>query len=151
MSILLPQPPQLTWKGKITEMVIVVDTSVVIAVIANEPEKAWVIALTRGSELAAPASIDWEIGNAFSAMVKQKRISPLAALEAVDIYRRISIRKLDTEISQSVAIAAQFGIYAYDAYFIRCALKHELPLLTLDTRLASAAKQAGVNVLEMNR
>ncbi len=52
-------------------MDIVLDTSVIIAVIANEPEKRVLIRLTKGAELIAPQSVHWEIGNAFSAMLKR--------------------------------------------------------------------------------
>jgi predicted nucleic acid-binding protein len=72
-----------------------VDTSVIVAVIANEPEKAALVELTRGSELIAPSSVHWEIGNAFSAMLKRKRITPDEAFKALEIYARIPIRFLD--------------------------------------------------------
>lgn len=55
-------------------MEIVVDTSVIIAVIVDEPEKARLIESTKGASLIAPGSLYWEIGNAFSAMLKRKRI-----------------------------------------------------------------------------
>jgi predicted nucleic acid-binding protein len=54
---------------------LVVDTSTVIAVIANEPEKPLLIAKTQGYELLAPHSLGWEVGNAFSAMIKRGRIT----------------------------------------------------------------------------
>ena len=56
-------------------MEIVADTSVIIAVIANEPEKAAIVAQTQGADLFAPQSLPWEVGNAFSAMLKRQRIT----------------------------------------------------------------------------
>jgi len=44
-------------------MDVTVDTSVVIAVIANEPEKQSLIRMTEGADLIAPHSVHWEIGN----------------------------------------------------------------------------------------
>jgi len=52
-------------------MRIVVDTSTVIAVVAGEAEKAKLIELTKDATIVAPPSIDWEVGNAFSAMLKR--------------------------------------------------------------------------------
>ena len=49
---------------------LVADTSTIIAVIGNEPEKPLLIAKTQGYDLIAPQSLHWEIGNAFSAMIK---------------------------------------------------------------------------------
>jgi predicted nucleic acid-binding protein len=56
-------------------MRLVVDTSTVIAVVAGEAEKARLIELTKDATIAAPPSIDWEVGNAFSAMLKRSRIN----------------------------------------------------------------------------
>ncbi len=46
-------------------MDIVVDTSAIMAVIINEAQREILIDLTRGANLLAPASVHWEIGNAF--------------------------------------------------------------------------------------
>ena len=51
--------------GSFLLMNIVIDTSAIIAVIADEPEKARLIELTKGVTLVVPPSIKWEIGNAF--------------------------------------------------------------------------------------
>ena len=49
-------------------MNIVIDTSVVISVITNEKHKNELIKKTAGTNLVAPSSLHWELGNAFSAM-----------------------------------------------------------------------------------
>lgn len=43
-------------------MDIVVDTSVIVAVIVNEPHRNTLVGLTKGADLVAPASVHWEIG-----------------------------------------------------------------------------------------
>ena len=48
-----------------------------------------------------------------------------------------------------MALAARLDIYAYDAYFIACALKLDVPLLTLDGGLSRSANLAGVHVMEV--
>ena len=128
---------------------IVVDTSVIIAVIANEPTKPTLIRLTKGADLIAPRSVHWEIGDAFSAMFKRGRITVAQALQAVKAYRTIPIRLVDVELEQSLRIADTLGIYAYDAYLIRCALKYKSPLLSLDQRLANSAKRMKARVIEV--
>ena len=130
-------------------MNVVVDTSVIIAVIANEPEKDTLIELTQGSDLIAPHSVHWEIGNAFSAMLKRKRITVEQALNAVEVYRRIPIRFVDVELEESLKIADTLGIYAYDAYLIQCALKYQAPLISLDGNLMSSAKRTKAKVMEV--
>ena len=128
---------------------IVVDTSVIIAVIANEPTKPTLIRLTKGADLIAPHSVHWEIGDALSAMFKRGRITVAQALQAVKAYRTIPIRLVDVELEQSLRIADTLGIYAYDAYLIRCALKYKSPLLSLDQRLVNSAKRMKARVIEV--
>jgi predicted nucleic acid-binding protein len=127
----------------------VIDASALIAVIANKPEKAILIQLTKGVDLIAPHSINWEIGNAFSAMLKKSRITLDQAIQAVELYQHIPIRFVEVELDQSIQIAATLKIYAYDAYLIRCAAKYKAPLLSLDRNLVNSAKVFNVQVLEV--
>jgi predicted nucleic acid-binding protein len=130
-------------------MDIVVDTSVIIAVIANEPEKEALVELTKGANLIAPHSVHWEIGNAFSAMLKRERIRVEQAIQAIRLYQQIPIRFVDVELEESLKIADTLGIYAYDAYLIRCALKYKSPLISLDRKLVNAAKEMKARVTEV--
>ncbi len=131
-------------------MVLVVDTSVILAVVLNEPSKAALIQLTRGADLIAPASLHWEIGNAFSAMFKRKRLTREEALQALIEYRKIPLRFIDVSLDDAVSLAAQLTIYAYDAYFIACARTQSVALLTIDNGLKVAARAAGLPVLEVS-
>lgn len=130
-------------------MDIVVDASVIIAVIANEPVKEVVIELTAGAGLIAPHSVHWEIGNAFSAMLKRERIEVEQAIQAVKVYQQIPIRFVDVELEEALKIADALGMYAYDAYLIRCALKYRSPLMSLDRNLVSAAREMRARVIEV--
>jgi predicted nucleic acid-binding protein len=130
-------------------MEIVVDTTVVIAVIANEAQKPRLVEMTQGAELVSLGSLPWEIGNAFSAMFKQNRISSEQALAAVQEYQRIPIRIVDVSLERAVELSSQLGIYAYDAYMIVWAEQTGSPLLTLDRRLILAAAKVGVESLEV--
>jgi len=130
-------------------MEIVVDASVLIAVIVNETEKERMVAMTQEAELIVPMSVHWEIGNAFSSLLKRGRITIEQALKAIDIYLEIPARFVEVELANSLELANELGIYAYDAYLLRCAEKYRLPLLTLDKRLVQAAKDKGISVLEV--
>lgn len=129
-------------------MIIVIDTSVLLAVAANEPTKPRLIAITRGADLMGPAGIPWEIGNALSAMFKRKRITADQAMDVIREYRRIAVRLVDVPLEDSVRLAADLGIYAYDAYIIQCA-RMSGQSLTLDEPLRQAAQRAGVQTLEV--
>jgi predicted nucleic acid-binding protein len=130
-------------------MEIVVDASVVLAVIANEPNKKHLVKLTKGAHLIAPASLHWEIGNALSAMLKRSRINLYQALRAVELYNQIPIRFAEVEMEEALRIAAECNLYAYDAYMIRCAIRYNSRLLSLDKNLLSAAHKMGAETLEV--
>jgi predicted nucleic acid-binding protein len=130
---------------------IVIDTSAIIAVIAGEPERDALIQHTQGADLITPPSVHWEIGNALSAMFKRQRISLTQALEALSIYQQIPLRFVNVELDESLTIAHELDIYAYDAYLIQAALKYRSPLLTLDRYLVKCAKQKEARVIEVNQ
>jgi predicted nucleic acid-binding protein len=130
-------------------MNIVIDTSAVIAVVTNEKHKRQMVEVTKGAELIAPASIPWEIGNAFSAMFKRKRMNLRQAKAALWAYDKIPIQLIDIALKDALDLAAHLHIYAYDAYFIQCALKYKSPLLTLDHDLYRAARSAGAALIEV--
>lgn len=131
-------------------MNVVIDASVIIAVIAGEPERDALVDLTQGVDLIAPHSVHWEVGNAFSAMLKRTRITLEQALKAVEIYHTMPLRLFEVELNKALELAAQYGLYAYDAYLLQCALKYQCPLISLDKRLVEIARQAKVEVLEVN-
>ncbi len=129
---------------------LVVDASVVIASITNEPMRRFVLDATEGIEvLLAPLSVHWEIGNAFSAMLKRDRITLEQALKALELYQSIPIQFVDVALEDAVRLAWELQIYAYDAYLVQCALDYHAPLLTLDRGLRAAASKMKIEVLEV--
>jgi len=132
-------------------MNIITDTSVIIAVIAGEPERNALIDQTKGADLLAPPSVHWEIGNALSAMLRRKRIALDIALEAIAAYQQIPIRFVDVDLQDVLHVADTLGIYAYDAYLIQAALKYRAPLISLDAYLIECAKKMDVNIIEVNK
>ena len=120
-----------------------------LAVIADEPERARVVGLTAGNDLIGPGSIPWEVGNAFSAMVKRRRLTPAEAQKGLAIFQSVPIRYMAVDLSRALKLANEVGLYAYDAYFLDCAMRHSSPLLTLDAALKRAAKGLKIAVLEV--
>ena len=128
---------------------IIIDTSALIAVIAGEPERDRLIAITRGKTLIGPGSIPWEIGNAFSAMFKRNRLSLDEAKKGIAIFDSIPIRYIQPDFINAITVSKQTSMYAYDAYFLDCAIRHRAPLLTLDRKLKKAAKGLNIEVMEV--
>jgi len=132
-------------------MNITIDTSALIAVIGNEVSRHEIIEITKGYSLCAPTSVHWEIGNAFSAMFKRQQLDIIKARQALASYREIPIKFIDVPLEQTLEISDALNIYAYDAYLIQCAQQTSTPLLTLDEGLRLAAKEQGIQLLELKQ
>jgi len=130
-------------------MDIVIDTSALIAVIVGEPERNKIVEFTTGNTLIGPGSISWEIGNAFSAMFKQNRLTLDEAQKGLVIFNSIPLRYIKPDFVNALKISKQANIYAYDAYLLDCAIRHKVPLLTLDRKLKKAALNLNVKTMEV--
>jgi len=130
-------------------MDIVIDTSALIAVIVGEPERNRIVELTSGNTLIGPGSTPWEIGNTFSAMFKQNRLTIDEAQKGLVIFDSIPLRYIKPDFVNALKISKQANMYAYDAYFLDCAIRHKAPLLTLDQKLKTAAQNLNVETMEV--
>jgi len=130
-------------------MDLVIDTSALLAIILAEPERDRIVKLTSGHTLIGPGSITWEIGNAFSAMLRQKRLALVQAQQGLRIFDTIPLRFVRVDFNNALSIAYETKTYAYDAYFLDCAVRHAAPLLTLDRALKRAAMKLGLKLMEV--
>jgi predicted nucleic acid-binding protein len=130
---------------------LVIDTSAVLAVILEEPERPALIAAARGAVLLAPASVPWEVGNALVSFVRRRRLTRTEAGLAWTAYEAIPRRLVEVDVGEAIQLAIESGLYAYDAYFLVLARQRRLPLLTLDRRLGAGARRTGVELVEVQR
>ncbi len=129
-------------------MEIVADTNVFLAVALNEPEKDRIIGLTEGASILAPEIMPYEIGNALSAMVKRGKLTKPEAMSVEEAAERIPVRLVSVNIQESLQLALEHNLYAYDAYFLQCAQMTPGPLLSLDRRMKEVAAYLGIKLLE---
>ena len=129
-------------------MNVVADTNIFLAVVLNEPEKNHIIELSSGVDVVAPEILPYEIGNALSAIHKRKQITDKEALAAQRATNKIPVRLVAIDIQKALQLALEFNIYAYDAYFLQCAVALSSSLLTLDIRMKKVATELGIEVLE---
>jgi len=130
-------------------MKVTVDTSAIIAVIANEASREAVINATQGVDLIAPNSLRWEVGNALSAMFKQNRTNYKQARDMCDAFTKIPVQYVDVRLEKALRLADNHSIYAYDAYMLVCANTHQTPLITLDEELAGIAQNMNIKTLNV--
>lgn len=130
---------------------VVIDASAIIALIDGESEAEAIAELILRNRLLSPASLPYEIGNALISSFKRNKSLPDQVLGSLSAYSRITIRKVDIDLPAALRVAMTYGLYAYDAYVLQCAIESGCPLLTLDRRLLRAAQMAGVETLEVFR
>ena len=129
---------------------IVIDTSAILAVLLDEPEKEAVVEQTMGTVLSAPASLRWEVGNAATAGVKRRRLTPERARQLIADFEQVTIRVLAIDIKRAVDLGLELGIYAYDAYILEAARSSRFPLLALDGSIRQNAKKLGLSLVELD-
>ena len=126
----------------------VADTSAFLAVAMNEPEKAWLVDVTDGCDLAAPAVLPYEVGSALSALVRRRDVAPQEAPAVWDAVARIPVELIEVDARAAMLLAVRTNVYAYDAYFLQCALETRCPLLTLDRKMGRVAKKLDIKLVE---
>lgn len=117
----------------------------------DEPERVGLIHATKHVDLLAPPSLQWEIGNALTAMIRRGRINLDQAYRAIDIYNGIPVRFVEVDLQYAVELAHRHNTYAYDAYMLECCLRYNRPLLSLDSHLNRAAEAEGITLWEVSR
>ncbi len=130
-------------------MKIVADTNIFLAVALGEPERERLIQAVIGHELIAPEVLPFELGNALTAMTKKQRLSPEEVVATWDIVSAIPVELRRIDMSAALALSVTHGIYAYDAYYLECAVSHRAPLLTLDKGMRRVAQSLSLTVMEL--
>ncbi|MEM8964026.1 MAG: type II toxin-antitoxin system VapC family toxin [Acidobacteriota bacterium] len=125
----------------------VADASAILAVVLDEPERASIVQGTVGVSLVAPEVLPFEIGNALIAMEKRGRVEREAVQEVWRAAGRIAVKLLSVDIEAALSLALVTGTYAYDAYYLQCALSQNRPLVALDRKMRAAANQLGIQLL----
>ena len=129
-------------------MKVVADTNTFLAVALSEPERSQIVKLTVGHDLVAPEVLPFEIGNALTAMMKKGTLRANQVAAAWDAVQAIAVELCAIDVRSALGIASKFGTYAYDAYFLECALSLRLPLLTLDGGMKHVARNLSIQILE---
>jgi predicted nucleic acid-binding protein len=86
-------------------MDILVDASVIISIIIDEPEKVKAIKLTKDCRLLSPAMITYEIGNALSRLYKRRILDVAGVIEAYNAYKQIPLRMVEVDMESALKIA----------------------------------------------
>ncbi len=119
---------------------LVADSSLLCAVLFNEPERGAALQRLAGRHLLAPRLLDHEVVSV--ALKKQRQGMPDQAVEqALTDYLAQDIELMGTDLNAQYALARHYGLTAYDAAYLWLAAELRAPLATFDRQLADAAQQ----------
>ena len=81
-------------------------------------------------------------------MMKKSVLKKEEVASAWEVVQQIPVDLRHTDIKAALKIAIKFNIYAYDAYFLECAINLRSSLLTLDLGMKRVAREIGITILE---
>ena len=131
----------------IVRVEVVVDVSALLAAVLGEPERESILEATHGTVLIGPAVVPFEIANALTALWKRGRVGNDSILPAWESARKIPVQLVPVDVEATIVLAMEHEIYAYDAFYLQCAISHRRPLLTLDRRMRRTAEELGVKLV----
>jgi len=132
---------------------IVVDASVALAWAfadeASEYAEEVLIALN-GRAILVPALWAIEITNALLVAQRRKRVAQPEVRRFVELLRELTVvvdsQAVADTVSNILPLGREYQLSAYDAAYLDVAMRHSIPLATLDGNLRKAGRKAGVEI-----
>ena len=119
---------------------LVVDASAVAALLFGEPEGEDMARRLTGRPLVAPLLLPFEVANVCLVKARRHPESRDALFAAHGLLGSLGIRLFPVEGDALVDLAERNGLTAYDAAYLLLARSLDAELVTLDRKLAAAAK-----------
>ncbi len=120
---------------------LVVDSSVLAAVLFGESASELALALLRGRALVAPSLLDCEIASVGQKKLRREQRSEDAVAAALASFAALAVQRSDVPAGDALALAERYGLTCYDAAYLWVAEHVDAPLATFDERLGAAARQ----------
>ena len=121
-------------------MTVVVDASIVVAVLVDAgPDGRWAESVIAGQDLVAPHLLPVEVANILRRLIPAGEQSPDTATHAHADLLDLPIRLQPYEPYGERIWELRDNVTAYDAWYVAVAELLDVPLVTLDDRLARAS------------
>jgi predicted nucleic acid-binding protein len=129
-------------------MDILIDASVIMSIIIDEPEKELAVKLTKNCVLFSPEITPYEIGNALTRLSKRHILNEKAIIASYNIFKILPVGLLKVDIEKALKLSCKYNIYAYDAYYLEIASRLNLPLLTFDENMKQVGFDMNLDIME---
>ena len=123
---------------------IVCDASVLAALVFGEPQSDQALVLLRSRRLFAPPLLRHELAQIAVSKLNSGTQDASLIETAFAESLRVPIRTIAPSWPEVVRLAREHRLSAYDASYLQLALALDVPLATLDERLARAAQELGI-------
>ena len=118
----------------------VIDASALAAVLFNEPDAETVMDEVRGCNLAAPMLLPFEIASVCRKKLRQHPARHTDLLTAFGMMSQSGIAQAAVDLDEVLALSERKRLSVYDAAYLWLAEQLGVDLVTLDARLAAAAR-----------
>ncbi len=109
-----------------------------------------VLVALEGKTILVPAVWSLEIANAILTGERKKRLRQPEILRFITLLENLPVledlQPMGDHVGNVLPLAREYSLSAYDAAYLELAIRHSVPLATLDGKLEKAAKQAGVTL-----
>ena len=133
---------------------IVIDASVALAWCFQDEASEYadgVLVALEGLAILVPALWSAEITNAVLMAERRKRVKQPEIRRFVELLDGLTVimdsQSVAENVSNILPIAREYGLSAYDAAYLDVAVRHGVPLATLDSALQKAGRKAGIEIL----
>lgn len=132
---------------------VVIDASVALAWCFPDEASDYadrVLVALKGHTILVPALWATEITNAVLVAERRKRIRQPEIRRFVELLGDLTVVMDSQTVTDSIGnilpLGREFGLSAYDAAYLDVAMRHGVPLATLDGNLRKAGRKAGIDV-----
>lgn len=92
--------------------------------------------------LIAPGLLRYEMASICAAKLQREPKSAKLTLQRYRLFNGLDIEFAEPDWDALPLLARQWELSAYDAAYLQLAIRHKVPLVTLDARLAGAYDKA---------
>ena len=118
----------------------VVDASALAALLFGEPEAEAIVERLDGGRLVAPALLDFELANVCLTKIRRQPKQREALRAAFRLAHRLRVETVAVDHVAMLELAESTGLTAYDASYLWLTRALGAELVTLDRKLAAAAR-----------
>lgn len=118
----------------------VIDASALAAVLFGEPDAEEVVARVEGFDLVAPTLLSFEIASVCLKKIRRHPARRAGLLASLATMARMGIDEVAIDLREALLLAERARLTVYDAAYLWLARSMGVELVTLDRRLAMAAR-----------